>query len=191
MIIFRGLVSISEYSERVEILMAMGAGDYFLEILRKSEDETLINFTLTVIGNVISSSEGNFFLYIYEFFYRYTVHCNAAHRNIQFIAMPSSKLVFTICWNNILKIRSIGTVERKRPYIFEESKRNKVEWFSAKNKRGIVCWILANICSGEPNSFCFILTDEALMNKLMIYAIEAEWKIKQHALTGIILNEIV
>jgi len=60
-----------------------------------------------------------------------------------------------------------------------------------KNKRGIVCWILANICSGEPNSFCFILTDEALMNKLMIYAIEAEWKIKQHALTGIILNEIV
>merc|ERR1712131_118262 len=56
--IMRGLVSISEYSERVEILMAMGAGDYFLEILRKSEDETLINFTLTVIGNVISSSEG-------------------------------------------------------------------------------------------------------------------------------------
>ena len=63
---FRGLVSISEYSERVEILMSMGAGDYFLEILRKSDDETLINFTLTVIGNVISSSEGNFFLYIYD-----------------------------------------------------------------------------------------------------------------------------
>ena len=40
--------------------MSMGAGDYFLEILRKSDDETLINFTLTVIGNVISSSEGNF-----------------------------------------------------------------------------------------------------------------------------------
>ena len=58
---FRGLVSISEYSERVEILMSMGAGDYFLEILRKSDDETLINFTLTVIGNVISSSEGTFF----------------------------------------------------------------------------------------------------------------------------------
>ena len=58
------------------------------------------------------------------------------------------------------------------------------------SERGIVCWILANICSGEPNSFCFILTDEALMNKIMIYAIEAEWKIKQHALTGIILDFI-
>ena len=56
--IFRGLVSISEYSERVEILMSMGLGDYFLEILRKSDDEKLINHTLTVIGNVISSSEG-------------------------------------------------------------------------------------------------------------------------------------
>ena len=28
------------------------------------------------------------------------------------------------------------------------------------------------------------------MNKIMIYAIEAEWKIKQHALTGIILDLI-
>merc|ERR1712131_322729 len=132
--IMRGLVSISEYSERVEILMAMGAGDYFLEILRKSEDETLINFTLTVIGNVISSSE---------------VHCNA-----------------------FLKA---GLYNMLKQYI------------ENKKYRGIVCWILANICSGEPNSFCFILTDEALMNKIMIYAIEAEWKIKQHALT-VLLN---
>ena len=29
------------------------------------------------------------------------------------------------------------------------------------------------------------------MNKIMIYAIEAEWKIKQHALTGIILDFIL
>ena len=58
--------------------MSMGAGDYFLEILRKSDDETLINFTLTVIGNVISSSEGNFFFIFLS-----------PSIDIQFIAMQS------------------------------------------------------------------------------------------------------
>ena len=54
---FRGLVSVTVYAERVEILMTLN-GHIFLDILRKSNDETLINATLTVVGNIISSSEG-------------------------------------------------------------------------------------------------------------------------------------
>lgn len=53
----RGLVSITVYAERVDILMTLN-GYIFLDILRKSNDETLINATLTVVGNIISSSEG-------------------------------------------------------------------------------------------------------------------------------------
>ena len=29
-----------------------------------------------------------------------------------------------------------------------------------------------------------MLTDESIMNKLIDYAINADWKVKQHALTG-------
>ena len=53
----RGLVLITVYAERVDILMTLN-GHIFLDILRKSNDETLINATLTVVGNIISSSEG-------------------------------------------------------------------------------------------------------------------------------------
>ena len=53
----RGLVSITVYAERVDILMTLN-GHIFLDILRKSNDETLVNATLTVVGNIISSSEG-------------------------------------------------------------------------------------------------------------------------------------
>ena len=46
------------YAERVDILMTLN-GTIFLDILRSSNDEKLINATLTVVGNIISSSEGN------------------------------------------------------------------------------------------------------------------------------------
>ena len=58
------------------------------------------------------------------------------------------------------------------------------QYIEEKAHRAIVCLTLGNICTGKPNSFCFILTDEALMNKLIVYAINSEWKIKQYALTG-------
>ena len=57
---FRGLVSVTVYAERVDILMTLN-GHIFLDILRNSNDETLINATLTVVGNIISSSEGIYF----------------------------------------------------------------------------------------------------------------------------------
>ena len=58
------------------------------------------------------------------------------------------------------------------------------QYIEDKAHRAVVCLTLGNICTGKPNSFCFILTDEALMNKLIVFAINADWKVKQYALTG-------
>ena len=58
------------------------------------------------------------------------------------------------------------------------------QYIEDKAHRAVVCLTLGNICTGKPNSFCFILTDEALMNKLIVFAINSDWKVKQHALTG-------
>ena len=60
------------------------------------------------------------------------------------------------------------------------------QYIEDKAHRAVVCLTLGNICTGKPNSFCFILTDEALMNKLIVFAINSDWKVKQYALTGLV-----
>ena len=45
------------------------------------------------------------------------------------------------------------------------------QYIESKEHIGQVCWILGNICSGKPNSFCYVIMDEAIMNKLCSIAV--------------------